>query len=80
VPQLERRINEAARLGFRYCLLPRSGSKSLSKNPGIELLPCSTLKEAVFKGLLRRPRPAQNLSENPPAEAGGLFDESPETP
>jgi DNA repair protein RadA/Sms len=53
VAQLERRINEAARLGFKYCMVPRSGIRSLPPVQGIELIPVSTLKEAVFKGLLR---------------------------
>lgn len=52
VSQLARRINEVARLGFKYCLLPRSGLKGLPPVKGIELIPVSTIKEAVFKGLL----------------------------
>jgi DNA repair protein RadA/Sms len=62
--QLERRITESARLGFKYCLIPRSGSKSLQSNPGIELIPVSTLKEAIFKGLIRDRRQDKRKNEN----------------
>jgi DNA repair protein RadA/Sms len=56
VPQLERRITEAARLGFKLCLLPRAGLKALPPIRGIELLAASTLKEAIFKGIIRSHR------------------------
>ncbi len=52
VPQLERRINEAARLGFERCLVPKSGSHYASKD--IKLIPCGTLREAINAGLLRK--------------------------
>ena len=41
------RINEAERLGFKHCVLPRNNYKNLKfdKN-GLELIPVSTLKEA----------------------------------
>ena len=70
VAQLERRINEAARLGFKYCLAPRSGFKSLPPVKGIELIPVSTLKEAIFKGLIRTRRPKEETENNeePPFE------------
>jgi DNA repair protein RadA/Sms len=55
--QLDRRIIEAARLGFKYCLLPRSSLKSLPPIKGIELIPASNLKEALFKGLVRASQP-----------------------
>ena len=59
VPQLERRLAEAARLGFKKCLVPRSGMKNVNV-PGIEPVPISTLREAVKLGLLGK--------ENPQAE------------
>jgi DNA repair protein RadA/Sms len=70
VAQLERRISEAARLGFKYCLLSRSGLKSLPPVKDITLLPVSTLKEALFKGLVRARRAAKEEedSEGPPFE------------
>ncbi len=73
VTQLERRIKEAARLGFKYCLIPRSGLKALPPVRGIEILPCSTLKEAIFKGLIRARRLTRGeeqplVEEEPPVE------------
>lgn len=42
------RINEAEKLGFRYCLLPKNNCKNLDyKKDTIELIPVSTLKEAL---------------------------------
>ncbi|MFC2008316.1 DNA repair protein RadA [Chloroflexota bacterium] len=51
VSQLERRVAEAARLGFKRCLVPKAGPKIISKD--IELIPVSTLREAVGVGLVR---------------------------
>ncbi len=59
VSHLERRVAEAARLGFKYCLVPSSGLKSLPLNKGIEVIGVSTVKEAIFKGLLKIKRPAK---------------------
>ena len=42
------RINEAERLGFEHCVLPRNNYKNLDHKKGtIELIPVSTLKEAL---------------------------------
>ena len=51
VSQLDRRVSEAARLGFKRCLVPKMGAKVRPK--GIELIPVSTLREAVRVGLIR---------------------------
>jgi len=48
VPQLERRINEAARQGFLRCLCPKASSLAPQ---GIELLPVVSLGEALRLGL-----------------------------
>ena len=66
VSQMDRRINEAARLGFQYCLVPRSGLKSLPAINGIQLIPVSTLKEAIFKGLVRAARRSKETEESEP--------------
>ncbi len=53
VSQAVLRINEAEKLGFKYCILPKNSCKNLNHNKTIELVPVSTLKEAreiVFKG------------------------------
>jgi DNA repair protein RadA/Sms len=51
VSQLERRVAEAARLGFKRCLVPKT-SASISKPKNIELVPASTLREAIRVGLV----------------------------
>ncbi|GAH58358.1 unnamed protein product [marine sediment metagenome] len=51
VSQLDRRVAEAARLGFKRCLVPKVETKASSK--GIELIPVSTLREAIGVGLVR---------------------------
>ena len=53
VPQLERRVSEAARLGFKRCLVPLSSSKSSFDAGGVELLKASSLAEALRLGLVR---------------------------
>ena len=56
VPQLERRIAEAARLGFKRCLIPEASARLSSGAKGIELLTASTVAEALRLGLVRTPR------------------------
>ena len=51
VSQPDRRVDEAARLGFKRCLVPKTGAGVSSKD--IELIPVSTLREAVRVGLVR---------------------------
>jgi len=52
VSQLDRRVNEAARLGFKRCLIPKVGGR-ISAPKDIELIPVSTLREAIGIGLVR---------------------------
>lgn len=56
VPQLERRIAEAARLGFKRCLVPETLSKLSSGVKGVEILTANTVAEALRMGLVRTPR------------------------
>ncbi len=56
VPQLERRLSEAARLGFKRCLIPETSSKFSFDMKGIELLKAGTVAEALRLGLVRPPR------------------------
>lgn len=51
VSQLERRIAEAARLGFKRCLAPKT-SAHIKAPKGIELVTAATLKEAIRLGLV----------------------------
>jgi DNA repair protein RadA/Sms len=56
VPQLERRLSEAVRLGFKRCLIPEASSKLSFDMKGIELLKAGTVAEALRLGLVRPPR------------------------
>lgn len=47
VPQLERRLGEASRLGFKRFLVPRTGMRNLVKPKDVELLPAGSLREAI---------------------------------
>lgn len=48
VPRANLRINEAARLGFKRCILPKSCLKQINDIPnGIKLIGVSSLKEAI---------------------------------
>jgi len=54
ISQAAIRINEAAKLGFKHCILPANNYKHFQDKPqGIELLPVSTLKEALDVALRR---------------------------
>ncbi len=52
VTQLERRINEAARLGFKRCLVPKAGGKPGKAHGGIDVVSVGNLREAVSNGLI----------------------------
>jgi len=52
VSQLDRRVAEAARLGFKRCLVPRAGAR-ISPPKNIELIPVSSLREAIRVGLVK---------------------------
>ena len=52
VSQLDRRVNEVARLGFKRCLVPKVGARVSPVPKGIELIPVSTLREAIRIGLV----------------------------
>ena len=53
VSQLDRRVAEAARLGFARCLVPKVGARVSSATRDIELIPVSTLREAIKIGLVK---------------------------
>ncbi len=56
VSQLERRLSEAARLGFKRCLIPETSHKISFDVKGIELLKAATVAEALRLGLVRPPK------------------------
>jgi DNA repair protein RadA/Sms len=49
--QLERRLNEAARLGFKKCIVPKVGAGSVSAKD-IQIIPAGSLREAIGVGLV----------------------------
>jgi DNA repair protein RadA/Sms len=51
VSQLDRRVAEAARLGFKRILTPKAGGKISPLPKDIEILAYSSLREAVERGL-----------------------------
>jgi len=58
IAHLDRRVAEAARLGFKRCLIPKTSAR-ISAPKDIELIPVSTLREAIGVGLVKKsPREA----------------------
>jgi len=53
VSQVEKRLKEAAKLGFKRCLLPRSACRAGLSVPGMELLGARSLGEALEIALAR---------------------------
>ena len=53
VSQLDRRLNEAAKLGFRRCLVPKSWRRGVTANANIEVLTARSLAEALDLALIR---------------------------
>jgi len=51
VSQLDRRLNEASRLGFRRCIVPKSSTKTSPTDKNLEIIPVSNLREAIQVGL-----------------------------
>ncbi|MFC1957593.1 DNA repair protein RadA [Chloroflexota bacterium] len=64
VTQLERRVNEAARLGFQRCLVPKVGAQISPAPKNIQLIPVSSLREAMRIGLLRG-KAGKETEQNP---------------
>ncbi|MBM3944767.1 MAG: DNA repair protein RadA [SAR202 cluster bacterium] len=57
VPQLERRLTEALRLGFTHCIVPKTALAEVGASKGIEVVGAANLSEAVqaaLPGLRRR--------------------------
>ena len=65
VPQGQRRLAEASRLGFSRCILPETAGAGLSKPPGMELLPARTVREAI-RAVISKPKSRRGTE---PAEA-----------
>ncbi|MEW6142620.1 MAG: DNA repair protein RadA [Chloroflexota bacterium] len=59
VPQLDRRVTEAARLGFEKCLVPRLSDRHPLSTRGIQVIQAGTINEALRAGL-SRPKKAED--------------------
>jgi DNA repair protein RadA/Sms len=68
VPQLERRVNEAARLGFKRIIVPRYGLRGLPGKPAIEVVPAATVREALRAGLLPKTEQPGQMAEEAAVE------------
>lgn len=53
VSQLPRRLNEAAKLGFTRCVVPKSRHKSITPPEGMEIVGVRTLQQALEVALVR---------------------------
>lgn len=51
MPQIERRISEAARLGFTRCIIPASSKKSFLGSSGVEIIRAGSIADALRAGL-----------------------------
>lgn len=47
VNMMEQRIQEARKLGFTHCIVPRSGMEGLTRVEGIKITPVSNVREAI---------------------------------
>ncbi len=54
VPQMERRVAEVVRLGFRFCLMPRMSSRPPLDHAGVQLIEAGSVAEALRLGLTKR--------------------------
>ncbi len=52
VGQIDARLNEASKLGFKRCVIPRSLGRAISGDPPLELLLARSLSEAVELALV----------------------------
>jgi len=52
---MERRLLEAAKLGFKKCMVPKSAAKALKGTVGAGFItvPCADIKEVIEKLFLR---------------------------
>jgi DNA repair protein RadA/Sms len=53
VTHMERRLNEAARLGFQRCLVPKGAVRSASRVPGLDIISARTLDDALGLALVK---------------------------
>jgi DNA repair protein RadA/Sms len=66
VSQLDRRLEEAARLGFKRCLAPATSARASHVPKGIKIIPVSTLKEAIKVGLVGEKKKCSTIKRQSP--------------
>jgi DNA repair protein RadA/Sms len=64
VSQMERRISEAVRLGFKSCLMPGLQSASSFDSVDLQLIQARSLDEALHLGLTRESKAQSAKGEN----------------
>jgi DNA repair protein RadA/Sms len=64
ISQVERRIAEVIRLGFKSCLMPRLKSKLSFDSANIKLIQASSLDEALRLGLIREGKIQNAMGKN----------------
>ena len=66
VPQVERRVTEAARLGLTRCILPETARSNISNMDGIEPVFVRTVRQAlrVALGAPQKPHPEYDAPDN----------------
>jgi DNA repair protein RadA/Sms len=64
VSQMERRVTEAIRLGFRSCLMPRLKSKPSSDFGDVQLIQAGSVTEALRLGLARESKTESTSGES----------------
>lgn len=50
--QIDKRLTEAAKLGFKHAVIPKLAAKGLAKIPGMEIVAVEKMDEALEKLLL----------------------------
>jgi DNA repair protein RadA/Sms len=65
VPQMERRLAETVRLGFKRCLIPETESRHSFNVKGVELVIADTVSRALRLGLIRPQKKTGQSNEEP---------------
>jgi len=75
VAGVERRLREAARLGFRRAIVPRPGGTSLPPIDGLEVVPAATVRDAIGAALGRTAvgRPVRRDPSRRPSRDAAAF-------
>ncbi len=74
ISQVLTRVNEAEKLGFKHCVLPKNNCKNLKfDKTGMEIIPVSTLKEALdvlLSSSIKQQGGHRNLQSIPASKEG----------